>query len=131
MDVGGTTWIVTADVEEARFFEERARAGDVHELPALHMTAKAPDSARDPEVKHEAEHKFMRKVAAQLVAAAGKHEFDSLVLMMPPRILGALRSELPTPVLAKIEATDPHERRHDRADEVRRHLREARAKIRA
>lgn len=59
---------------------------------------------RDP--GREAEHRFLKRAANRL----------------------ALESALPSTVAAKVEASDPHERRRDNAEEIRRHLRDARAR---
>jgi len=148
MHEDGVTWIVTADAVEARVFAEPRRAGDLHELPELRMTASDAERGagrgqaasvhqragmgrhgageRSPE--HEAERRFLTRVAARLMLGAGRGEFDRLVLMAPPHALGALRQALPPTVAARVEVTDPHERKHDDAKMLRRHLREARAK---
>lgn len=144
----GVTWIVTFDAEEARVFEEPARSGPVRELPALRMTSTGSERGagrqqratghqrlgagqhgvgeRDP--GRAAASRFLRRVANRLALESGRNAFDHLVLVGPPRPLGLLRAELAPAVAAKVEASDPHERRHDDADEVRRHLRDARAR---
>lgn len=135
MDQGGVTWIVTADGREARIFCERARAGPLQEAPALHMSATADEQSagrhhrgdqRAPQ--HEAERRFLTRVAARLAAEAGKGEFDHLVLMGPPRALGLLKTALPEDVAARIDVTDPHARQHDDSESLRERLREARAR---
>lgn len=148
MDEGGVTWIVTADAVEARFFSEPVRAGAVRELPELRMTASNAERGagrrqaatvhqrvgagrhgageRSPE--HEAERRFMKRVATRLMVSAGRGDFDRLVLMGPPHALGALRNALPASVVARVEVTDPHERKQDDTEALRRHLREARAR---
>ncbi|UTP41177.1 host attachment protein [Phenylobacterium sp. LH3H17] len=148
MDEFGVTWIVTADAVEARFFSEPVRAGALRELPDLRMTASNAERGagrrqgatvhqrvgagrhgageRSPE--HEAERRFMTRVATRLMVSAGRGDFDRLVLMGPPHALGALKSALPASVAARLEVTDPHERKQDDAESLRRHLREARAR---
>lgn len=151
MQEGSVTWIVTADAIEARIFAEPMRAGGLRELPELRMTASEAERAagrrqsatvheragmghhgageRSPE--HEAEQRFLTRVAARLMLGASRGEFDRLVLMAPPHALGALKQALPPAVAARVDATDPHERRHDDAETLRRHLREARARTSA
>lgn len=149
MDVGGVTWIVTADAVEARIFAERVRSGAVKELEELRMSAtdaersaghkqRATVHDRQGHGRHgagensnsdEATRRFLKRVANSLSLAAGKGEFDKLVLMGPPRALGVLKDLLPTQLAAKVETTDPHERKRDTADDVRQHLREARARM--
>lgn len=147
MDQGGVTWIVTADAVEARVFVERVRAGALQEAADLAMTAS--DSERgagrgqrasvhqrsgsgrhgaDREPGHEAERRFMKRVATRLALEAGRGSFDHLVLMGPPHALGALRQALTPALAARVEVSDPHERKRDDADAVRHHLREARAR---
>lgn len=148
MDQGGVTWIVTADAVEARIFSERVRAGALVELPDLRMTATDGErgagrgqsatvhersgsgrhGAGDRQPAHMAEERFLTRVAERLAHSAGQGAFDRLVLMGPPHALGALKKALPAALAARVDATDPHERKRDDAEEVRRHLREARAR---
>lgn len=147
MDEGGVTWIVTADAREARVFAERVRGGELIEIPDFRMRAEDEDrplghvhqatvhqragfgrhgaGTRDP--SREAERRFLKRVAARLKEAAGQGRFDGLALMAPPRALGTLRSALTPAVAAKVEVSDPHERRDDGATELRVRLRHARA----
>ncbi|MFN3583403.1 host attachment protein [Phenylobacterium sp.] len=148
MELGGTTWIVAADGAEARVFEERVRAGEVREVSDFHMKADGhdwPTAHRHPATAHEsagfgrhgaggrdpadeAERRFLRRVAAELDAAAARKAFDSLVIMAPPRALGVLKAEL-TPALArKLEASEAHERVGEGAEAIRHHLRDLRAR---
>jgi len=148
MDQGGVTWIVTADAHEARFFTERVRAGDVKEMVEQRMTAndaelaashkqKASVHARhgegrhgagDGALAHEAERRFLRRVATLLTVSAGRGEFDRLVLMAPPHALGVLRQLLSPTVTARLDVSDHHERVGDDAEAIRTHLRQARAR---
>lgn len=148
MDEGGVTWIVTADAVEARIFAERVRSGALRELPELRMTASGSERGagrgqaatvhqrqgagrhgageRSPE--HEAERRFLKRVATRLMLSAGRGEYDRLVLMGPPHALGALKQALPAAVRARVDVTDPHERKQDDAEALRVRLREARAR---
>jgi len=131
MDQGSVTWIVTADAAEARVFCERARTGPLQELPELRMAASEVESRRRREGdqgQHEGELRFLRRVATRLALAAGAGEFERLVLIGPPRALGLLKLALPPDVVKRIDVTDPHDRRRDEPDMLRRHLREARAR---
>jgi protein required for attachment to host cells len=149
MDVGGVTWIVTADAVEARIFAERVRSGAVKEMEDLRMSAtdaergagqkqRATVHDRHGHGRHgagehtngdEATRRFLKRVANCLALAAGRGEFDKLVLMGPPRALGVLKEVLPDSLAGRVETTDPHERKRDTADDVRQHLREARARM--
>jgi protein required for attachment to host cells len=148
MDQGGVTWIVTADAIEARFFTERVRSGVLKELPELRMSATDAEreagrgqsvtvhqrtgsgrhGAGEVDPQHEAEKRFLKRVATQLMVSAGRGDYDRLVLMGPPHALGALKKALPAAVAARVDATDPHERKRDDVEDLRRHLREARAR---
>lgn len=149
MDRGGLTWIVAADARQARIFAERIRGGEVIELPARRMRADEGDQpgrhsphgtvhepaglgrhgAGERDTARETERRFLKRLAARLVEAAGGGEFDCLALMAPPRALGILRGALPPAVAAKIEVCDPHERRDDGPAEIRLHLRQARGRV--
>ena len=137
MEQSGVTWIVTADADEARVFCERVRAGVLKELPELRMNATSAERAAgrsgthgggEGGPNHEAQRRFLRRVATRVALGAGRGEFDRLVLMGPPRALGFLKMALPTQVAARIDVTDPHERKQDDPEDLRRHLREARAR---
>lgn len=148
MDQGGITWIVAADAEEARVFSERVRSGPLRELSELHMSATEDErgagrgqtatvhartgerrhGAGGREPAHEAEARFLRRVANRLMVEAGRGAFDHLVLMGPPHALGALRRALPASLAGRVQAADARARKHDDAEAMRGHLREARAR---
>jgi len=131
MDQGSVTWIVTADGAEARVFCERARTGPLRELADLRMAASDAERRRRSEGdqgQHDGELKFLRRVATRLALAAGAGEFERLVLIGPPRTLGLLKLALPPEVVKRIDVTDPHDRRWDEPEALRRHLRDARAR---
>lgn len=148
MDVGGVTWIVTADAVEARIFTERTRAGALRELPELRMyatdaersagrrqqatvhasTGAGRHSAGEGAPAREAERRFLKRVAKELMASGTRGDFDRLVLMGPPRALGTLKQALAPAIAARVDVTDPHERKHDDPELLRRHLRDARAR---
>lgn len=139
MDQGGVTWIVAADAVEARIFAERVRSGPLRELHEHHLSAddheagggRASDhrhAAGGRDAAHLAEARFLKRVSNTLLVAAGRGEFDRLVLMGPPHALGALRKALPDSLAARVDATDPHARKHEDAEALRIRLREARAR---
>lgn len=148
MDQGGVTWIVTADAHEARFFVERVRLGEVKELEGHRMRATDAElagghrhkatvhdrhgegrhGAGERDMDHEAERRFLKRVATKLSLEAAAGSFDRLVLMAPPHALGALRQALSPAVTARLDVSDDHERVGDDADAVRVRLRQARAK---
>jgi protein required for attachment to host cells len=144
----GVTWIVVADGAHMRLFEERQRAGEVRELPKLamrqdeqdrpHATAHAATvhdrhghgrhADRETPPAEVAEARFLARVAKVLEDAARDKRFDRLAMMAPPHALGVLRQELSPALLARVEATDVHNRLQDGADAIRTHLRQARAR---
>lgn len=148
MELTGTTWIVAADAVEARVFEERVRAGEVREREEMRLKSNGEDQPRSHrhmatvhesggpgrhgagsrDIDHEAEGRFLRRVAAALETAAQRQAFDRLVLMAPPRALGLLRAELGPACARCLDACDAHERVHDGPEAIRQHLREARAR---
>jgi protein required for attachment to host cells len=131
MEQGSITWIVAADAAEVRVFCERARTGPLRELPDLRMAASDTERRRRSEGdqgQHEGELKFLRRVATRLALAAGAGEFERLVLIGPPRTLGLLKLALPPDVAKRVDVTDPHDRRWDEPEALRRHLRDARAR---
>jgi protein required for attachment to host cells len=135
MEEGSVTWIVTADAGEARVFCERARTGPLRELPELRMAASDDERTAgrhhggdQSRPEHEPERRFLRRVANRVALEAGKGSFERLVLMGPPRALGYLKMALPPALVARIDVTDPHARKQDDPDALRRHLRDARAR---
>lgn len=113
-----TTWIVIADGARARILAQKAPRGALlpaldQELvdPAVHghsrdIKSDAPGRAFDPgsgarhamEPRHDPhqyeKHLFAKRVAELINAAAGRKEFNRLVLVAPPKTLGDLRAEL-------------------------------------
>ena len=151
MEDQGTTWVVAADGAQMRVFEERARAGELRELPAESMRIEGGDrqqagphsttvhergglgrhGAHEHKPSQEAEVRFLARVVEHLHAAAQRNAFDRLVLIAPPTALGALRAKLTPQLSARIEASDAHERITDDAEAMRAHLRQVRAKAKA
>ncbi|MDP1874136.1 host attachment protein [Phenylobacterium sp.] len=148
MDVTGTTWILAADGDQARIFEERQRAGEVRELETLHMGRVGGDYPRaaahgatvhdraghgqhgagERAPHEEAEDRFLERVAESLADPARREAFQGLVIMAPPRALGVLRQALPKAVQAKLEGSDHHECVRETAEDIRGRLRKVRAK---
>lgn len=144
----GVTWIVAADGAEAKVFEERLKAGPVHELPDWRMTQGGgdfPKASRPGATVHEsggpgrhqsgehaprqeAEDRFLHRVAEALGQAAGRGAYQHLVLLAPPRALGALRSALPRAAHDRLAGSEPHECVRETADQIRERLRAVRAR---
>lgn len=110
--------IVVADEREANFFDLGNAQAAPQARGALHNEAAAqPDRELETDragrrfggtdgnrhavdgerstQRHETE-QFAREVARTLDGARVRHEFDRLVLIAPPRMLGLLRDALPT-----------------------------------
>ncbi|MCG9917073.1 MAG: host attachment family protein [Phenylobacterium sp.] len=148
MDLTGTTWIVVADGDQARIFEERQRAGEVREVEAHRMGRVGGDYPRaaahgatvhdragygqhgagEHAPHQEAEDRFLERVAESLVEPLRHNTFESLVIMAPPRALGVLRQALPKAAQARLVGTDPHECIRETAEDIRGRLRKVRAK---
>lgn len=148
MSQGDVTWIVAADATEARVFSERVRAGPVVELPQLRMVADPADKlahskpratvhSRFGPARHAAgerspaevsERLFLQEVGDALARSYIAGAYQHLVLMAPPKALGLLKAALPERLVEQLEASDPHERKADTPEEIRWHLREARAR---
>ncbi len=148
MDLSGTTWIVVADGDQARVFEERQRAGDVREVEAHRMGREGGDYPRaaahgatvhdraghgqhgagERAPSQEAEDRFLERVAESLAEPLRRKAYESLVIMAPPRALGVLRQALPKAVQFRLAGSDPHECVKETAADIRRRLRKIRAK---
>lgn len=147
MELTGTTWIVAADGTHARVFEERLRAGEVRELPdraVQSLESDRPNSHRHMATVHdrhgpgrhgagerapgdETARRFLRRVADKLQVAASNGDYESLVLMAPPRALGLLKLALTPALRNRVTATDPHNLVQCDAREVRDRLQMVRA----
>ena len=110
------TWIVVADGAGARLFLNSGPGKGLQELPEGRMqtaleTTRSQGSDRpgrvhdrmgdgrhamEPRIdRHEQQkQRFARDLARRLDAAAGEKAFDRLILVAPPKLLGALRSLL-------------------------------------
>lgn len=119
MPIKRCIWMVVADASQARIFSaEGSRQGTVSELiddslknDELHRYARdvgadrpgrgiesaggarhAEDSGAD--LHQEEKNRFARRIAAHIEERARQNRFDALVLIAPPRTLGALRRAL-------------------------------------
>jgi protein required for attachment to host cells len=133
--------VVVADEREANFFDlanaqaaPAARGELRNEAAALHDSEMETDRpgrrfggtaghrhAVDGErstKRHEAE-QFAREVARTLDLARARNEFDRLVLIAAPRMLGLLREALPTPSRSVVAAEVAKDFVHQDAGAVR------------
>lgn len=141
-----TAWVVTADGRNARIFEERRRHAELHELEALAMRlgredepkAKHPSgtvhesggpgrhSAHEVSPSEEAERRFLKRLAAELEQAAQAGRYGALVLMAPPRALGALRESLGPAARRLVTHEEPRDRLGESGRDLRLRLRDLR-----
>lgn len=142
--MGERTMVVVADGGGVRVFMEVRRGGDLTEktqdleLPRLHASG-SPGPGRvfdrfgqaSHGVTHEApkeksEREFLEELAKELPKIGVACTADKLVIMAPPRALGILREALPAQAQKILTATEPKDRRHATAEELRVALRELR-----
>jgi protein required for attachment to host cells len=140
------TLIVVADGGGARAFAESQRHGPLKTLPG--WTETAPRSERHGPAAHggtavtrhgsarhsvldaspaaAAERQFLVKLAHRIDREALAGGFNHLVLIAPPKALGALRIALGKAATARIETTEPHDRTAESVQLLRQRLRELR-----
>lgn len=140
------TWIVVADGSGARIFEESVRLGALREREDLAVTShedrkassthRATVTARVGYARHgagdtdpaaAAEDRFLVELAARIDKAALAGAFRHLVLIAPPKALGALRGALAPATARRIEVCDHHERHGEDAAALRTRLQSLRA----
>jgi protein required for attachment to host cells len=110
--------VVVADEREANFFDLTKALAAPEERGSLHNDAARPDRELETDragrrfggtdgnrhavdgerstERHEME-QFAKAVARTLDSARARHEFDRIVLIAGPRMLGLLRDALPAP----------------------------------
>jgi len=118
------TWIVVADHQHARFFENDGPTRGIKPIESLsldtHLAAShdvmsdrpgrswsAKNGVRHGLEPHVDPHrqegmKFIQRVIEVVTKASEKSEFDRLILVMPPRALGEFRKFLPVSVRERI-----------------------------
>lgn len=126
-------WVVVADAAGAKVYESDAlleeltlveRVSNAHDdkLPAPGQAAH--QAHHDPHVVSE--ERFARAVAKLVNDGDGRHRFERLVVVAPPRFLGDLRGELSTNASRRVVASIHHDwtklGARDLAAKVREHL---------
>jgi protein required for attachment to host cells len=145
MSADAATLVVVADGGRARGFVELRRYGRLHESP--HWSRTAPTDERHGQGRsggttispgsgrsnvHQAspadaaESKFLERLAQDLERAALMDEYEHFVLIAPPRALGVLRGALGPRASLRVEASEPHDRLAETADDIRMRLRDIR-----
>ena len=119
------TWLIVANAERCRAFEERRRGGMLKALDAWDCRQTEQDRRHahyEPAVsghrfgfgRHvvnprdfeaQAERRFLARYAHQLSLAGAKGRYERLILIATPPALGVLRAELGRPAQRYIERT--------------------------
>jgi protein required for attachment to host cells len=117
MNPDAITLVVVADGRRARLLEQPRIDGPLHDRPEWLADVKEHhDHAAPSHITHSgdardrAEKAFLTGLAKRLEGLAGKHHFDQVVLIAPPRALGHLREALSPNLAKKVVGSDPHER---------------------
>ena len=117
MNPDAITLVVVADGRRARLLEQPRIDGPLHDRPEWLADVKEHhDHAAPSHITHSgdardrAEKAFVTGLAKRLEGLAGKHHFDQIVLIAPPRALGHLREALSPNLAKKVVGSDPHER---------------------
>lgn len=117
MNPDAITLVVVADGRRARLLEQPRIDGPLHDRPEWLADVKEHhDHAAPSHITHSgdardrAEKAFLTGLAKRLEGLAGKHHFDQIVLIAPPRALGHLREALSPNLAKKVVGSDPHER---------------------
>jgi protein required for attachment to host cells len=123
------TWVVVANGERARVLEQRRRGAPLCELPGWERQQTDEDRRL---ARHEravegqrfgfgrptvnlrdfaevAERRFLARFATQLRLARAQRRYEQLILIAPPRALGALKAELGRSCGRCIEHAEPHD----------------------
>lgn len=121
-----TQWLLVADASRARILATDAALGSLllvkeleHPLSRLRSSelvtdgpgrswsgpggaVTAYDAPHDPaQLEHE---RFARELAGELETGLAREDFDTLILVAPPRFLGMLRRQLAPPVARCVRA---------------------------
>jgi protein required for attachment to host cells len=106
------TWIVVADSARARIFFSERREQDWELVESLEhpggrahtpeLVSEMPAMERGELPKEREARVFARQLAQRMERAFHAHEFQRLVLVAPPELMGLLRRSLPAPVAAAI-----------------------------
>lgn len=101
------TWIVAADSSRARFLQVAGRKRLVELDSLLNPDARLDerDLTTDAHPRSAQEHAsdlFAKRVGGYLCKARIDHRYDALVLVAPPKFLGALRRSLDKEVTKRV-----------------------------
>jgi protein required for attachment to host cells len=135
-----TVRVVVADERDATFFDLTKPQAPLEERGSLHNDAARPDRELETDrpgrrfggthgnrhavdgerstQRHETE-LFAKQVCQALDGARTRHEFDRLVIIAAPRMLGMLREALPAPCQAVVAAEVAKAFSLDQIDSIR------------
>ena len=135
-----TVRIVVADERDATFFDLTKPQAPLETRGSLHNDSARPDRELETDrpgrrfggthgnrhavdgerstQRHETE-LFAKQVCQALDGARTRHEFDRLVIIAAPRMLGMLREALPTPCQAVVAAEVAKDFSLDQVDAIR------------
>ncbi|MEQ8813175.1 MAG: host attachment protein [Thalassobaculum sp.] len=138
------TWILTADHQHARVYAFTGRGADLAPVDALamddHLPASHEAGSHRPDLGYAAKggpghgyeprttpHEkaalgFVDRVASALEAAAGRDDFQRLIVSAPPRALGELRQRMPEAVRGRVVGELDLDLTKEPADAVLRHV---------
>lgn len=135
-----TVRVVVADERDVTFFDLTKPQAPLEARGSLHNDSARPDRELETDrpgrrfggtdgnrhavdgerstQRHETE-MFAKQVARALDGGRTRHEFDRLVLIAAPRMLGMLRDALPAPCQAVVAAEVAKDLAHDQVESIR------------
>ena len=134
------TWIVLADAKTMRIAVnegpgkglygrktegvEPAPVTALSDAPGMTNAPMGPNRGgiSDPDLKGQAEAAFASDIVSYLAGAMRNGEFDRLVLVAAPEMLGLLRERLSTPLQEVLRADLPKDLTHVTLDDLPKHL---------
>ncbi len=139
-----TTWVLVADTTRARIFQAMGPLGPLREIETLlhpesrlhtrDLTSDLPGRSFDShgQGRHSMEvnvdpkqHEtliFVKQISERLDGAKENGEFEQLILVAPPALLGLLRKQLNTGVMQRVVHQLDKNIVRLRVDEIRQHL---------
>jgi len=115
--VPGTSWKAEA-LEDFEFGKDKLGRAFESASPTRHMTSPRHD------IHEEIKCRFMKTIAEHLKNAEKRKQFDRLVVIAPPKMLGEFKKHLDKPVLERIAAELPKELSRFSNHDLTRHLKE-------
>jgi len=123
-----TTRLVLADQTEAHFFDVEPIGGALRRVGQMsdtraHAHQAAHHSSRSENTPQQNEAKsFAHQVVLTLESGRNAHEFDKLVVIAGPHVIGLLREAMPKPLAALIVAEIVKDLLHESEDAIRSYL---------